>query len=412
MTNFKSAFLQEASWRGYVYQGTDLEALDALMAKESITAYLGFDATAPSLHVGSLTQIMRLRLLQKHGHKPLVLLGDGTTRIGDPSGKDVTRQMLSTESIEANIQGIQRVFKKYLTFGDGKSDSKLLRNGDWLSNLNYIDFLRDYGRHFTLNRMLGFESIKARLDREQPLTLIEFNYMIFQAYDFLFLQGQENCLLQLGGSDQWGNIVSGVDLIRREKGVQAFGLTGELITTADGKKMGKSANGAIWLNEDMLSVYDFWQFWRNTMDADVGRFLRLFTELPLQEIQKLESLQGSEVNEAKSLLATEVTKMCHGEEAALRAQSAAQDVFSNNAGHEDLPSITLEPHGSVSLIDALVSLELAETKGEARRLIRGSGARIDGEVICDENYLIHIKDLKKDHLRISAGKKRHGIIRS
>lgn len=410
--NFKSSFLQEASWRGFIYQGTDLEALDDLMSRTSITAYIGFDATAPSLHVGNLVQILRLRLLQKHGHRPLVLMGDGTTRIGDPSGKDAMRQMLDEESIEKNVQSIQRVFEKYLKFGTGSSDATLLRNSHWLLELNYIDFLRTYGRHFSINRMLTFESVKARLEREQPLSLIEFNYMIFQAYDFLYLNKHQNCLLQLGGSDQWGNIVCGTDLIRRAAGKTAYGLTGELITTSDGRKMGKTAQGAVWLNADMISPYDFWQFWRNTQDDDVVRFLKLFTDLERDEIERLATLEGAELNDAKVILANEATRLCHGDDAVRAAQETAASVFSGNAHNlEDLPSVTLM-NDALSLIDALVELQFAKSKGEARRLIRGNGVRVADQIVLDEELSFTKEDLKEGPLKISAGKKRHGLLKA
>lgn len=417
MTQFKSNFLQEASWRGFIHQGTDLESLDTLMATQSITAYIGFDATAASLHVGSLLPIMWLRLLQKHGHKPLVLMGDGTTQIGDPSGKDTSRQLLTPVEIEANVTSIQKIFSNYLTFGDKPHDALLLRNSQWLLPLNYIEFLRNYGAHFTINRMLTFDSVRLRLEREQPLTFLEFNYMILQSYDFLELYRFYGCKLQLGGSDQWGNIVNGVDLIRRLEGVDAYGLTNPLITTADGAKMGKTAKGAVWLSGDLLSPYDFWQYWRNTQDADVGRFLRLFTDMSQDDIQKLESLQGAEINEAKKILADEVTRLCHGEEAVQQARNTAEKLFETGSseGLDTLPTEYLEAaelNQGILVVELLRRTGLASSNSDARRLIRGQGARVNDTIITDEALLITESHLTpQGHIKLSAGKKKHALVK-
>jgi tyrosyl-tRNA synthetase len=417
MVQYKSSFLQEASWRGFIHQGTDLDGLDALMAKQSITAYIGFDATAASLHVGSLLPIMWLRLLQKHGHRPLVLMGDGTTQIGDPSGKDTSRQMLTPVEIEANVTSIQRIFTNYVTFGDKGSDALLLRNSQWLLPLNYIEFLRNYGPHFTINRMLTFDSVRLRLDREQPLTFLEFNYMILQAYDFLELYRFYKCVLELGGSDQWGNIVNGVDLVRRLEGADVYGLTNPLLTTADGAKMGKTAKGAVWLSADMLSPYDFWQYWRNTQDADVGRFLKLFTDLSQDEIRRLEALQGAEINEAKKVLADEVTRLCHGDEAVQQARTTAEKLFEAGSA-EGLDTLPTEYLTAAELSQGVLAIELfrrtglATSNGEARRLIRGQGARINDNLISDENLQLTSADLTdQGHIKLSAGKKKHALVK-
>jgi tyrosyl-tRNA synthetase len=416
MSTFKSSFMQEAQARGFIYQGTDPEALDALMAKKSIAAYIGFDATASSFHVGNLVQIMQLRLLQKHGHKPLVLMGDGTTLIGDPSGKDDMRQLLTPEQIEVNLQSLQKVFASYLTFGTGGSEAVMLRNSEWLLPLNYIDFLREVGRHFSVNRMLTFEAIKQRLDRDQPLSFLEFNYMIFQAYDFLELYNRYECVLQLGGSDQWGNILNGVDLTRRVTGKEVFGLTAPLITTSDGKKMGKTAQGALWLNAEMKSPFEFWQFWRNTQDADVGRFLRLFTDLPLDEIKRLEALKDSEINEAKKILADEVTKLCHGSEEVQKARTTAETLFaSGEGGLENLPTVVVSEKQlvqGVSLLDLFRETTLCPSNAEARRLIRGAGARLNDVVIENENALLTPADFDTAGVaKLSAGRKRHALVK-
>ena len=373
--------------RGYVHQVTDAAALDALAAKSVVTGYIGFDATAPSLHVGSLVQIMMLRRLQQAGHKPIVVMGGGTSKIGDPSFKDEARKLLSAEDIAANIASIKQVFQRFLTFGDGPCDAVLVDNSDWLDTLDYIPFLRDIGQHFSINRMLAFDSVKLRLDREQSLSFLEFNYMILQAYDFLELSRRAGCRLQMGGSDQWGNIVNGVELSRRVDGRQVFGLTTPLITTADGAKMGKTVAGAIWLNADALRPYDYWTFWRNTQDGDVGRFLRLFTDMPLDEVARLEALEGEELNDAKKVLADAATALAHG------------DTVQGDA----LPTIT----GMRSIVDALLALNFVASKGEARRLIAGGGARIDGEKVTDENALVAPGS---EPVRVSAGKRLHGLV--
>ena len=403
---FSSALLRTLDERGYIHQATDAAALDALAAETVIPGYIGFDATAPSLHVGSMVQIMILRRLQQTGHKPIVLMGGGTTKVGDPSGKDESRKLLDDAAIEANIASIRRVFERFLTFGDGPSDAVMVNNGDWLDSLAYIPFLRDVGRHFTINRMLSFDSVKLRLDREQPLTFLEFNYMILQGYDFVELARRHGCRLQLGGSDQWGNIVNGIELGRRIAGLELFGLTTPLITTADGAKMGKTAAGAVWLNEDALPAYDYWQFWRNTDDRDVGRFLRLFTDLPLDEIARLEALEGAEINAAKIVLANEATALCRGAAAAAEAAETARRTFEEGTAGDALPSFTA-PAAQVALVDALVALGLAASKGEARRLIKGGGARIDGEKVSDEAAIITLAGAP---VKLSAGKKHHGLV--
>ncbi len=406
MTNYQSELLATLHARGYIHQMTDAAGLDALAAKQVVPAYIGFDATAPSLHVGSMVQIMMLRRLQAAGHKPIVVMGGGTTKVGDPSGKDESRKLLSNDDINANIASIRRVFERFLTFGDGPTDAVMVNNADWLDALEYVPFLRDVGKHFTINRMLAFDSVKLRLDREQPLTFLEFNYMILQAYDFLELSRRVGCRLQMGGSDQWGNIVNGIELSRRMDGTEVFGLTTPLITLADGGKMGKTANGAVWLNEDQLSHYDYWQFWRNTQDADVGRFLRLFTDMPLEDISRLEALQGSEINAAKVELANAATLLCRGPEAATAAAETARKTFEEGTSGGDLPTLAAMGNG-ISLIDALVGLGFAASKGEAKRLIKGGGARIDGIQSTDESAMV---DLSSGSARISAGKKSHGVV--
>ncbi len=415
MTSYKSDFLRTMSARGYIHQCSNEEELDAKAAKGEITAYVGFDCTAKSLHVGNLLGIMMLRKLQQSGLKPIVLIGGGTTKVGDPSGKDETRQLLSDEQIEANKQSIRKVFERFLTFGDGPSDALMLDNADWLLKLNYVDFLRDYGRHFTLNRMLTFESVKQRLDREQPLTFLEFNYMIFQAYDFLELYRQTGCNLQMGGSDQWGNIINGIELGRRVEGAELYALTTALLTTSSGAKMGKTAKGAVWLNEDMLSPYDYWQFWRNTEDADVGRFLRLFTELPLDEIERLEKLEGAELNEAKKILATEACKMAHGEEKAADAAETARKTFEQGHMAEGLPTVEIgagELDNGLGLLTALVKAGLAGSNGEARRHIRGGAVKVNDEKIDDEKALLHGDDISNEGIiKLSLGKKRHVLLK-
>jgi tyrosyl-tRNA synthetase len=415
MSEPTSDFLRDFIARGYFHQCTDLEALDALARKGRISGYIGFDATADSLHVGSLVQIMLLRRLQQHGHRPIVLMGGGTTKIGDPSGKDESRKLLSAADIDANIAGIRQIFARFLSFGDGPSDAIMVNNADWLDGLAYIPFLRDYGRHFSVNRMLGFDSVKLRLERDQPLTFLEFNYMILQAYDFLELGRRLDCVLQMGGSDQWGNIVNGVELGRRVDNRTLFGLTTPLITTAGGAKMGKTAAGAVWLNADRLSAYDYWQFWRDTADADVGRFLRMFTDLPLDEIARLEKLAGAEINAAKITLATEATKMAHGETAAEAAAETARRTFGEGSAGDDLPSIDVASADlarGIQAIDLLHRAGLAASKSEARRLIKGGGARVNGEAIADDAAVLTSADVTREgYIKLSAGKKKHTLVR-
>jgi tyrosyl-tRNA synthetase len=405
MSGYKSQLLRLLDERGYIHQMTDAEGLDAMAASGAvIPGYIGFDATAPSLHVGSLVQIMLLRRLQQAGHKPIVLMGGGTTKVGDPTGRDESRKLLDDATIDANIASIRRVFERFLSFDDGPTGAVMVNNDDWLGELGYIPFLRDIGPHFTINRMLTFDSVRLRLEREQPMTFLEFNYMIMQGYDFLELNRRLGCLLQMGGSDQWGNIVNGIELARRVEGTQLFGVTTPLMTTADGAKMGKTAAGAVWLNGDMLSPYDYWQFWRNTADGDVGRFLRRFTDLPLDEIARLESLEGAEINEAKKVLADHATAMAHGEAAAREAAETARRTFEEGASGEALP--TLKVAAEIALVDALVGLGLCASKKEARRLIEQGGAKVDGEKV-EEDQLLQVAG----EVRISAGKKKHGILR-
>ncbi|GAO55895.1 MULTISPECIES: tyrosine--tRNA ligase [unclassified Novosphingobium] len=407
MTAYKSTLLRLLDERGYIHQLTDAAALDALAQKQVIPGYIGFDPTAPSLHVGSMVQIMLLRRLQQAGHKPIVLMGGGTGKIGDPSFKDEARKLLTTDTIAANVASIKTVFERFLTFGDGPSDAIMVDNADWLDKLEYIPFLREVGQHFSVNRMLSFDSVKQRLDREQSLSFLEFNYMILQAYDFRELSQRHACRLQMGGSDQWGNIVNGIELTRRMDGVEVFGVTTPLLTTADGSKMGKTAAGAVWLNEDALPAWDFWQYWRNSDDRDVGRFLRLFTDLPLDEIARLEALEGSEINAAKVVLANEITRLVRGEEAARAAEATAAATFAGGGIGQDLPTLACADD-AISLIDALVGIGFAVSRGEAKRLIAGGGARIDGESVSDEGFQIVLAGQER---RISAGKKKHGIIR-
>jgi len=406
MTNYTSDLLRTLDARGYIHQMTDAGALDALAVKQIVPAYIGFDPTAPSLHVGNLVSIMLLRRLQQAGHKPIVILGGGTAKVGDPSGKDEVRKLLDADGIAANIASIRTAFEKFLTFGDGPTDAVMVNNAEWLEQLGYIDFLRDVGRHFTINRMLTFDSVKLRLDREQPLTFLEFNYMILQAYDFLELSRRYGCRLQMGGSDQWGNIVNGVELTRRIDGTEIFGLTTPLITKSDGSKMGKSVSGAIWLNEAQLPSYDYWQFWRNTDDRDVGKFLRLFTDVPLDEIARLEALEGAEINEAKIMLANAATAMCRGREAAEAAAETARKTFAEGAAGDALPTFAVSG-GSVGVVDALIGLGFCASKGEARRLISGGGARVGGEKVSDESAMVAVG---AEPVRISAGKKHHGLL--
>jgi tyrosyl-tRNA synthetase len=407
MTQYKSDLLNLLDERGYIHQITDASALDALAARQVVPVYIGFDATAPSLHVGNLVSIMLLRRVQQAGHKPIVIMGGGTTKVGDPSGKDEVRKMLTEDGIKANIASILTAFSRLLTFGDGPTDAIMVNNDDWLSQLGYIELLRDVGPHFTINRMLTFDSVKLRLDREQPLTFLEFNYMILQAYDFLELSRRHACRVQMGGSDQWGNIVNGIELGRRIDGTELFGVTTPLITKADGSKMGKSVSGAIWLNEDQLSHFDYWQFWRNTDDRDVGRFLRLFTDVPLDEIARLEALGGSEINEAKKVLANEATALCRGREAADAAAETARLTFEEGAAADaDLPTVNV-PGGEISLVAALTQSGLAASGGEAKRKIAEGAVRIDDEPVKDAAYLVAVGDAP---VKLSLGKKRHALL--
>jgi tyrosyl-tRNA synthetase len=404
---YKSTLLRLLDERGYIHQMTDAEGLDALAASTVVPGYIGFDATAPSLHVGSLVQIMLLRRLQQAGHKPVVLMGGGTTRIGDPTGRDESRKMLSDDTIEANIASIRTIFERFLTFGDGPTDAVMVNNHDWLGKLGYIELLQEVGTHFSVNRMLTFDSVKLRLEREQPMTFLEFNYMILQGYDFRHLEKTMGVRLQMGGSDQWGNIVNGIELARRMDGVEVFGVTTPLLTTADGAKMGKTAAGAVWLNDDALPAYDFWQYWRNVDDRDVGKFLRLFTDLPLDEIARLEALSGSEINAAKVVLANEVTGLCRGEDAARAAESTAAATFAGGGLGAELPVLALPAEG-IGLVEALVGIGFAASKGEAKRLIAGGGARVNGVSVNDESFVIPGDG---GETRLSAGKKKHGILR-
>ena len=405
MTSYSSSLLKLLDERGYIHQVTDAAALDALAAKQIVPAYIGFDATAPSLHVGNLVQIMQLRRIQQAGHKPIVLMGGGTTKVGDPSGKDEGRKLLSSEEIDANIASIRRVFGRFLTFGDGPADALLVNNADWLDGLQYIDFLRDVGRHFTINRMLTFDSVKLRLDREQPMTFLEFNYMILQAYDFLELSRRAGCRLQMGGSDQWGNIVNGIELGRRIEGAELYGVTTPLITTADGAKMGKTAAGAVWLSDELLSPYDYWQFWRNAADSDVGKFLKLFTDLSLEDVGKLESLSGAEINQAKIVLATEATALLHGREAAEAAARTAADTFGAGGIGEDLP--TLNTGDGISILAALTGLGFCASNGEAKRKIAEGAVRLDDVTVNDPGLMLAAN---AEPLKLSLGKKRHGLL--
>jgi tyrosyl-tRNA synthetase len=406
MTAYKSDLLRQLDARGYIHQTTDAAALDALASKEIVPGYIGFDATAPSLHVGNLVSIMLLRRLQQAGHKPVVVMGGGTTRIGDPTGKDEVRKMLTDETIEANISSIRTAFEQFLTFGDGPTDAVMVNNHDWLGKLGYIELLQEVGTHFTVNRMLTFDSVKLRLEREQPMTFLEFNYMILQGYDFRHLTKTMGVRLQMGGSDQWGNIINGMELARRMDGAEVFGLTTPLITKADGSKMGKSVSGAVWLNREQLPDYDYWQFWRNTDDRDVGKFLRLFTDLPLDEIERLESLTGSEINIAKIALANAATELCRGAEASVLAAETARKTFEEGTSGGDLPAIDVT--AEISVIDALVALNFVASKKEARRMIQGGGARVADAAITDENAMI---SAQAEPVKISAGKKKHGLVR-
>jgi tyrosyl-tRNA synthetase len=407
MSAYQSDLLRLLDERGHIHQLTDAHGLDRLARDGIVVAYNGYDATAPSLHIGNLASVMLLRRLQQAGHKPIALMGGGTTKIGDPSGKDESRKLLTPELIAQNITGIGQAFHRLLDFNDGPTGAVMVNNDDWLSGLGYIDLLRTVGPHFTVNRMLTFDSVRLRLDREQPLTFLEFNYMILQAYDFRELALRHGCRLQLGGSDQWGNIVNGIELTRRMNGIELYGLTTPLLTTADGAKMGKSVNGAVWLNEASLPHYDFWQYWRNVDDRDVGRFLRLFTDLPLDEIARLEALAGSEINAAKITLANEVTRLVRGDDAAEGAAATATATFAGGGLGQDLPTVTIGADGIV-VIDALIALGFAASRGEAKRLIAGGGARVDGAQVTDEN--MRIVPAEAD-VRLSSGKKKHGILR-
>ncbi|PRY90132.1 tyrosine--tRNA ligase [Donghicola tyrosinivorans] len=408
----KSEFLRIMIERGYLADCTDYQGLDDALMAGTVPAYIGYDATAASLHVGHLLNIMMLRWLQKTGHKPITLMGGGTTKVGDPSFRSDERPLLGPDQIQANIDGMNKVFARYLDYSDAPNGAIMLNNAEWLDGLNYLEFLRDIGRHFSVNRMLSFESVKSRLDREQSLSFLEFNYMILQAYDFLELNRRYGCLLQMGGSDQWGNIVNGIDLTRRVLDHEIYGLTSPLLTTSDGKKMGKSQGGAMWLNAEMLSPYDFWQFWRNTTDADTGKFLKLYTELPVEECERLGALQGSEINEAKIILANEVTALLHGEEAAKAAEATAKEVFEKGIAGGDLPRLTLsaeELGDGISVVQIFVRSGLAATGKEAKRLIADNGAKIDDESVTDAGKLITAADLASP-LKLSAGKKRHAIV--
>ena len=408
MSTYQSELLRLMEERGYVHQMTDGAGLDALAARQVVPGYIGFDATAPSLHVGSLVQIMLLRRLQQAGHKPIVVMGGGTTKVGDPSGKDESRRMLTGADISANIASIRTVFERLLSFHDGANGAVMVDNDEWLSQLGYIELLRDVGPHFTVNRMLTFDSVKLRLEREQPLTFLEFNYMILQAYDFRELANRYGCRLQMGGSDQWGNIVNGMELARRMDGAELFGLTTPLLTTADGAKMGKTAAGAVWLNEDQLPAYDFWQYWRNTDDRDVGRFLRLFTDVPVDEITRLEALEGAEINTAKVMLANEVTALVRGKDAARSAEATAAATFAGGGTGEDLPVLQLGP-GGVRIGAALTELGFAASGGEAKRKLAEGAVKLDDVVLSDPGFEIRLAP--GSEARLSLGKKKHAILR-
>ena len=407
MSNYESDLLRLLDERGYIHQQTDAAGLDALAVKQIVPGYIGFDATAPSLHIGSLVQIMMLRRLQQTGHKPIVLMGGGTTRIGDPTGRDESRKMLTDEVIEANIQSIFTVFDKLLKFGDGPTDAVMVNNHDWLGQLGYIQLLQEVGTHFTVNRMLTFDSVRLRLEREQPMTFLEFNYMILQGYDFRHLSREHDVRLQMGGSDQWGNIVNGIELGRRMDGADLFGLTTPLLTTASGAKMGKTASGAVWLNEDQLPAYDFWQYWRNVDDADVGKFLRLFTDLPMDEINRLEALEGAEINAAKVMLANEVTRLVRGEDAAVRAEATARETFAGSGAGEDLPNLAVGAEG-MRIAALLTAIGLTASGGEAKRKLAEGAVKLEGETVTDPAQLV-LPD-EGQTLRLSLGKKRHALV--
>jgi tyrosyl-tRNA synthetase len=415
MSKFKSEFLNVLDARGFIHQLSDPEGLDKAAGQGTISAYIGFDCTAPSLHAGSLLPIMMLYWLQQTGHKPITLMGGGTTKVGDPSGKDESRMLLTADKINENMEGIRQVFSKFLKFGDGKTDAVMVNNADWLDHLNYIDFLRDYGPHFTINRMMTFDSVKLRLEREQPLTFLEFNYMILQAYDFLELYRRNDCVLQMGGSDQWGNIINGMELGRRVDGARLHALTSPLLTTSSGAKMGKTAGGAVWLNADMLSPYEYWQYWRNTEDGDVGRFLKLFTTLPLEEIAKLEALEGVEINEAKKTLANEATSLLHGRDAAKAAEETARKTFEQGDISADLPSVEIsgaELTEGIGILAALVKAGLANSNGEARRHIQGGAIKINDEPCRDFRQMVTDANLTDAHfIKLSMGKKKHVLLK-
>ena len=409
----KSDFMSVMMQRGFLADCTDYQALDEELLAGIVPTYIGYDATAQSLHVGHLLNIMMLRWLQKTGHKPITLMGGGTTKVGDPSFRADERPLLGPDQIDANIAGMQKVFASFLTYGDGPTDAIMLNNAEWLDDLNYLEFLRDIGRHFSVNRMLSFESVKSRLDREQSLSFLEFNYMILQAYDFLELNRRYGCRLQMGGSDQWGNIVNGIDLTRRVLDQEIYGLTSPLLTTSDGKKMGKSADGAVWLNAEMRSPYEFWQFWRNTTDADVGRFLKLYTELPLDECDRLGALAGSEINDAKIVLANEVTTLLHGADAAQAAEATAREVFEKGGIGDDLPTLELssaELGDGISIVQLIVKSGLAKSGKEAKRLIAENGARLDDDPLTDAGLMVDAASLSSP-IKLSAGKKRHALIK-
>jgi len=408
----KSEFMAVMMQRGFLADCTDYQGLDDALSRGVTPAYIGFDATAKSLHVGSLIQIMMLRWLQKTGHKPITLMGGGTTKVGDPSFRADERPLLTEAQIDSNIAGIKKVFESYISYDDGPTGALMLNNAEWLDSLNYLDFLRDIGRHFSVNRMLSFESVKSRIDREQSLSFLEFNYMILQAYDFLELNRRYGCLFQMGGSDQWGNIVNGIDLTRRVLNHEIYGLTSQLMTTSDGKKMGKSQNGAVWLNADMLSAYEFWQFWRNTTDADTGRFLKLYTELPIEECERLGALQGSEINSAKIILANEVTSLLHGAEAARTAEATARDVFEKGGTGDDLPTLTLnaaDVADGISIVQLLVKSGLANSGKEAKRLIAEDGAKLNDAPLSDTGLVLQAGDLAVP-IKLSKGKKKHALV--
>jgi tyrosyl-tRNA synthetase len=415
MSAYKSDFLNTLAGRGFIHQVSEPEALDALANSQPITGYIGFDCTAPSLHVGSLLPIMMLYWMQQTGHRPIALMGGGTTRVGDPSGKDESRRLLTDDIINDNLKGIRAIFTKFLKFGDGPADAVMANNADWLNTLNYIDFLRDVGRHFSVNRMLSFDSVKMRLERQQELSFLEFNYMVLQAYDFVELFKRTGCVLQMGGSDQWGNIVNGIDLGRRMANAQLFALTAPLITTSSGAKMGKTAAGAVWLDPNMVSPYDYWQYWRNTEDSDVGRFLKLFTVLPLQEIERLTALRGQELNEAKKVLATEATAMVHGRAAAEQAAETARRTFEEGALAETLPTIEIrraELEQGLGVLTAHVKAELVGSTSEARRQVKGGGLKVNDVTVTDEKMMLTPRDLTPEGvIKLSLGRKRHVLLK-